>query len=92
MNELITCDELCSRLKLKKQSIYNMIYRKEFNLNEHYFKPTKRILLFDWEAIKDWLRGSNVDVSPSSAECSQQAPRTSQDRTTKAQIRSLIKI
>ena len=60
MNELIKCEELSERLKLKKQSIYNMIYRGEFVVNQHYFKPTNGILLFDWAAIKDWLRGSNI--------------------------------
>ena len=59
MNELITCEELCLRLKLKRQTIYNMIYRKEFVKNKHYFKPTNGILLFDWDAIKEWLRGTD---------------------------------
>ena len=61
MQELIKCEELCGRLKLKKQSIYNMIHRGEFIVNQHYFKPTNRILLFDWAAIKDWLRGGNIE-------------------------------
>ena len=61
MHELIKCDELCERLKLKKQSIYNMVHRGEFIVNQHYFKPTNRILLFDWAAIKSWLRGGNIE-------------------------------
>lgn len=61
MGELIRREELCKRLNLKDQTIYNMIYRNEFILNFHYFKPTKKILLFDWEAIQQWLRGSSKE-------------------------------
>lgn len=91
MTELITCDELCARIKLKKQTIYNMIYCKKFSKNKHYYKPTKRILLFDWEAIKDWLRGSNVDDKPSSDKIPQR-PCPTQNQTKKAQPHNLINI
>ena len=61
MGELIRREELCRRLNLKAQTVYNMIHRNEFILNIHYFKPTSRILLFDWGAIQKWLRGSEQD-------------------------------
>jgi hypothetical protein len=61
MNELIRRGELCKRLDLKAQTVYNMIHRKELILNLHYFKPTKKILLFDWGAIQEWLRGGVQD-------------------------------
>ena len=91
MNELVTCNELSIRLKLKKQSIYNMISRGEFCKNKHYFKPTRRILLFDWEAINDWLRGSNVEDKPSSDKVPQRLC-PSQNQTKKAQPLNLINI
>jgi len=55
--EYIDINELCTRLKLKRQTIYNLIYKNKLNENTHYFKPTKKILRFDWEAIEAWLRG-----------------------------------
>ena len=93
MEELITCDELCSRLKLKRQTIYNMIYRKEFTINKHYFKPTKRILLFDWDAVKVWLLGpeANAETIIINTE-GRSASSIAQKATEKTQPRSRINI
>jgi hypothetical protein len=91
MQELIKCEELCERLKLKKQSIYNMIHRGEFIVNQHYFKPTNRILLFDWAAIKDWLRGSNVENN-APAKQTLQPPKPNQTRASKAHPLNRINI
>ena len=85
MHELIRREELCKRLNLKTQTIYNMIHRGEFILNIHYFKPTKKILLFDWGAIQEWLRGGVKD--------NQTPPQNiSQKPTTKHKANSLINI
>jgi|APSaa5957512622_1039677.scaffolds.fasta_scaffold90278_1 hypothetical protein len=62
MNDLIRCGELCNRLGIKSQTVYNKIYRNELKLNIHYFKPSRRLLLFDWEAIQDWIRGGVDNV------------------------------
>ncbi len=91
MNELITCDDVCSRLKLKKQSVYNMIHRGEFILNKHYFKPTKRILLFDWDALKDWLRGTKAKGNSTSNRIPGNS-RHGEPRKIKNQSRCLINI
>ena len=63
MNDLIRREELCNRLGIKSQTVYNKIYRNEFKLNIHYFKPSRRLLLFDWEAIQDWIRGGVDNVA-----------------------------
>ena len=92
MEELITCDELCSRLKLKRQTIYNMIYRKEFTINKHYFKPTKRILLFDWDAVKVWLLGPEANAETIIIIEGRSASSIAQKATEKTQPPSRINI
>lgn len=52
--ELLTIDELCARIKYKKQSIYNLIHRGKFLQGKHYVKPRGK-LLFIWHAILEWL-------------------------------------
>jgi hypothetical protein len=57
MNNLIRRDELCNRLGIKPQTVYNYIYRGDLVLNKHYYKPSSKLLLFDWDAIQNWMRG-----------------------------------
>ena len=54
-DELLTVEELCERIKYKKQSIYNLIYRDKFILGKHFLKPSPKKILFKWSAISNWL-------------------------------------
>ncbi len=65
MEEYLTVKELSARIKLAKQTIYNMIHKKEFVLNKHYYKPKAKIILFKWSAIEKWLEGDNPDLNES---------------------------
>lgn len=65
MEEYLTVKELSERIKLAKQTIYNMIHKKEFVLNTHYYKPKAKIILFKWSAIEKWLEGDNPDLNES---------------------------
>lgn len=67
MEEYLTVKELSGRIKLAKQTIYNMIHKKEFVLNKHYYKPKAKIILFKWSAIEKWLEGDNPDLNESSS-------------------------
>lgn len=62
MEEYITIDELSSRIKYSKQSIYNLIHQKILVLQVHYFKPTPKKLLFKWAAIHSWIEGKPSNV------------------------------
>jgi hypothetical protein len=53
--EYLTMDELCERIKYKKQTIYNLIYKDEFILGKHYLKPSLRKILFKWTEILKWM-------------------------------------
>ena len=61
MEQYLTVKELSERLKLARQTIYNMIHKRDFILNHHYFKPTPRKILFKWSAMKNWLEGDGFD-------------------------------
>jgi len=55
MEEYLTVDELSSRIKFSKQSLYNLIYKKTFIIGKHYFKPTPKKILFKWSEIQTWI-------------------------------------
>lgn len=78
-DEYITVRELSGRIKLARQTIYNMIYKNIFVLNHHYFKPSPKKILFKWSAVKIWLKGNHSVVTikssdPASEICEQQYP------------------
>ena len=54
-DELLTVEELCERIKYKRQSVYNLIYRGQFVLGHHFLKPSSKKILFKWSAVSDWL-------------------------------------
>jgi len=55
MEEYLTVDELSSRIKFSRQSLYNLIYKGTFVLGKHYLKPTNKKILFKWSEILLWL-------------------------------------
>jgi predicted DNA-binding transcriptional regulator AlpA len=57
MDEYLTIDELSSRIKYTKQSLYNMVSKNIFILGKHYFKPTPKKILFKWSEIQAWIEG-----------------------------------
>jgi len=65
MEEYLTVKELSARIKLAKQTIYNMIHKNEFVLHKHYYKPKAKIILFKWSAIEKWLEGDSPDWNES---------------------------
>jgi hypothetical protein len=54
--EYLSITELCARITYAPKSVYNMISGDVFKEGVHYFKPTKRKLLFYWPAIEQWIR------------------------------------
>jgi excisionase family DNA binding protein len=89
MEEYLTVKELSERIKLAKQTIYNMIHKKEFVLNKHYYKPKAKIILFKWSAIEKWLEGDNPDLNESSPCPSQYAADHNPYGTQKSPISSI---
>lgn len=47
--------ELCQRLSVAKQSIYNQINTGILVEGLHFFKPTGGKLLFKWSAMLEWV-------------------------------------
>ncbi|MBF0120670.1 MAG: hypothetical protein HQK79_17725 [Desulfobacterales bacterium] len=63
MDEYINIKEASRRINYKPQSIYNMIAKKVFIINKHYFKPTPKKLLFKYSALQEWIEQSNSIIS-----------------------------
>lgn len=62
--EYLTVEELSQRIKFSKQTIYNLIYKKEFILKKHYLKPRPKKILFIWTAVKEWMENPSDDPTP----------------------------
>jgi len=63
MEEYLTVDELSTRIKFSKQSLYNLIHQGTFILGKHYLKPTPKKVLFKWTEIKSWMGDCNLESS-----------------------------
>lgn len=73
MEEYLTTDELCDRIKYQRQTIYNLIHRRVLLPGKHFFKPTPKKILFKWSEIQAW-----IGESPGSEETIAQAPASRQ--------------
>jgi hypothetical protein len=62
VEEFLTVVELSQRIKMAKQTIYNLINKNVLILNHHYLKPTPKKVLFKWSAILGWMEGSDKCV------------------------------
>lgn len=83
--EYLTVKELSRKIKFSKQSIYNLIFRKDFVLKEHYLKPRPKKILFKWSAVRAWMEKTTEQPSYGTrrAETDKPAPKSTE---------SLIKI
>ena len=64
MEEYLTIDELCGRIKFQRQTIYNLIHRKIFVPGKHFLKPSPKKILFRWSAIQAWIGESPQTEAP----------------------------
>ena len=102
MDEYLGTEELCTRIKYSKQTIYNKIYKKELVFGVHYIKPSRKKILFKWKAMQSWLeRGvpqekgveiKSVEASGSNIELESQHSTPSPSRALTHASPGLIKI
>ncbi len=93
MEEYLTVDELSSKIKYSKQSLYNLIYKKTFILGKHYYKPTPKKILFKWSAVQEWIEGTPdpnggtpANKSAKASTCSQNSEGQPAQETPKSSI------
>lgn len=60
----INLKELCDRLSMAQQSIYNKINTGIFIEGVHFFKPTGGKLLFKWAAMLEWVENKSENIPP----------------------------
>ncbi|MCK8603119.1 helix-turn-helix domain-containing protein [Desulfoferrobacter suflitae] len=71
MEEYLTTDELCDRIKYRKQTVYNLIHKRVLIAGKHFVKPTPKKILFKWTEMLRWVenKGSVEDCQiPSNSE------------------------
>jgi hypothetical protein len=91
--EFLTVAELSDRIKMARQTIYNQIHKKVFELNKHYLKPTPKKVLFKWSAIQAWMEGSDEIGECSATEVSPvQSSASGSVQSSANKPKSLIKI
>ena len=61
IEEYLTISDVSSRLKLRKQTLYNLIYQNKLTKGIHYFKPLPKKVLFSWTAMTKWVESSGLD-------------------------------
>ena len=59
MEQFLTVKEFSERFKFAEQTVYNLINRKVFVLNRHYYKPRPKKILFKLSAIEAWVQGAS---------------------------------
>jgi len=59
--EYLTVAELSEKIKFSKQTIYNLISQKVFEINKHFIKPRPKKILFIWPEVKAWMERSPED-------------------------------
>ena len=65
MEEYLTTKELSGRIKLAPGTIRNLVWKKVFQENVHFLRPTPRKILFMWSRIEAWLH-SKENMEPDS--------------------------
>jgi|GEM_PF-3153766 len=60
-DEYLTVAELAERIKFSRQTIYNMVSARRLVMGRHYFKPTRKKILFVWSAVKAWIERDEIN-------------------------------
>jgi predicted DNA-binding transcriptional regulator AlpA len=94
MEEYLTTEELCDRIKYQRQTIYNLIHRRVLVPGKHFLKPSPKKILFRWSAIQAWI-GENPcppDEAFAQVSASQRQPSSSVRSSLEAKRLSIIRI
>jgi hypothetical protein len=62
MEEYLSTTELSDRIKMAPGTIRNLVWKKEFEENVHFVKPTPKKVLFLWSAVEEWVHRNSPDI------------------------------
>ncbi len=62
MEEYLSTTELSDRIKMAPGTIRNLVWKKEFEENVHFVKPTPKKVLFLWSAVEEWVHRKSFDI------------------------------
>ncbi len=93
MEEYLTTDELCDRIKYRKQTVYNLIHKRVLIVGKHFVKPTPKKILFKWTQILRWIEDEgNAEACQISNNSEQSNGKMNFDGSPENKIASLIRI
>ena len=58
VEEYLTVREVSQRTKFAQQSLYNLIHKGAFIQGVHYYKPSRKKVVFLWSAVLAWMKGT----------------------------------
>ena len=64
MSKYLTIEEVCSLIRFSRQSVYNLIHRGALVYQKHYFRPSRKKLLFSRTEMVNWVEGRSTATSP----------------------------
>ncbi|WP_028314663.1 helix-turn-helix transcriptional regulator [Desulfatibacillum aliphaticivorans] len=76
MEELLTVRQLAKLTGYAEQTVYNKVSKGEFILGRHYYKPTRKKVLFIRAAIQEWLINGSTHKAPGPKKESEQSKQT----------------
>ena len=62
MEEYLSTTELSERIKMAPGTIRNLVWKREFEENVHFVKPTPRKVLFLWSAVEEWVHRKSPGI------------------------------
>lgn len=87
MEEYLTVQELSTRIKFSRQTLYNLIHKGTFVIGKHYLKPSPKKILFKWSEIHEWMKepscpdqiqsSNSNDRNPNSINSDKDIPKSS---------------
>jgi len=87
MEKYLTVKELGTMIRMAPQTLYNKIHSGEFILGIHYFKPSRKKILFKETAIIDWLNSP-----PEEQTIKEQPKKINQKNNRQKKFKNLINI
>ena len=83
--EYLTVAALSEKIKFSKQTIYNLISKKVFEINKHFIKPRPKKILFIWAEVKAWMERSSESHDSSREAASR--PRVTEKEVVQATLK-----
>jgi predicted DNA-binding transcriptional regulator AlpA len=90
--EYLTVAELSEKIKFSRQTIYNLISKKVFEINKHFIKPRPKKILFKWTQVRAWMENPLEDSAEASGATCPEGAQLEPIKNTRGRTKSAIRI